>query len=231
MSLEKDLHAAMEEAYWRGGREAGYWGNYFLRSVRKNGGLETARRMLRPRRGQAVQKGLQALIDSGRPDLSVEALVLEPRFAPLFAAEELAEARRRLGDLFPRHAFRRRVPPEANFPEVLSKRRTYEEGAVSRVLVNRYERDPRARRACLRKHGMRCVCCGLDFEERYGTIGKGFIHVHHKKPLATSSRVYRLDPEKDLVPVCPNCHAMLHTSDPPLSVEELKVEISRAAGR
>jgi 5-methylcytosine-specific restriction protein A len=62
----------------------------------------------------------------------------------------------------------------------------------------------------------------MSFEECYGEIGKGFIHVHHKKPLAACRGSYQLDPEKDLVPVCPNCHAMLHTSDPPLSVEELK---------
>ena len=59
------------------------------------------------------------------------------------------------------------------------------------------------------------------FERRYGPIGKGFIHVHHKKPIA-AREVYRLDPVNDLVPVCPNCHSMLHTYDPPLLVEQLK---------
>ena len=46
-----------------------------------------------------------------------------------------------------------------------------------RVEVNRYERDPRARSACLAHYGTRCVVCGLDFAERYGQIGQGFIHV------------------------------------------------------
>jgi predicted HNH restriction endonuclease len=32
--------------------------------------------------------------------------------------------------------------------------------------------------------------------------------------------------EKDLIPVCPNFHAMLHTSSPPVSVEELKKKIN-----
>jgi 5-methylcytosine-specific restriction protein A len=64
--------------------------------------------------------------------------------------------------------------------------------------------------------------CGLDFEERYGEIGRGFIHVHHTMTLAFRRGDYDVDHEKDLAPVCPNCHAMLHTSDPPLSVPELK---------
>jgi hypothetical protein len=57
ISLKKELHAALVEAYRKAGHEAGYWGNYFLRSVRKNGGLEAARRMLRRRSGDFVQKG------------------------------------------------------------------------------------------------------------------------------------------------------------------------------
>ena len=73
-------------------------------------------------------------------------------------------------------------------------------------------------------------CLYMSFEETYGEIGKGFIHVHHKKPLATTRKDYVIDPVKDLVPVCPNCHAMLHTSDPPLSVDELKSLIMRKNG-
>jgi len=69
----------------------------------------------------------------------------------------------------------------------------------------------------------------MSFEQRYGPIGKGFIHVHHKKPLA-SREVYNLDPVEDLVPVCPNCHAMLHTYDPPLTVDELKKAMQKGTG-
>jgi len=52
--------------------------------------------------------------------------------------------------------------------------------------------------------------------------GKQFIHVHHRKPLAGRRSDYKVNPTKDIVPVCPNCHAMLHTSNPPLGIEELK---------
>jgi len=63
----------------------------------------------------------------------------------------------------------------------------------------------------------------MSFEEQYGDIGKGFIHVHHKKPLAAIRSEYSINPKIDLIPVCPNCHAMLHSSNPPLSVEKLKM--------
>jgi 5-methylcytosine-specific restriction protein A len=64
--------------------------------------------------------------------------------------------------------------------------------------------------------------CGLDFGERYGALGEGFIHVHHLTELASIGREYEVDPVRDLRPVCPNCHAMLHRTDPALSPEELR---------
>lgn len=211
----------MLNMYQRAGREAGYWGNYFVRSVKTNGGLATAKRMLLPLKTSGITAGLQALVDAGRPDLSLEAVVLQNRFAPLFTPQELREAQRRLNKYFktPR---RKPVEPEKNFPDTLPNNHQYFEGGVRKIKVNAYERDSRARKACIHKYGLRCAACGLRFEERYGGIGKGFIHVHHKKPLAIRRRKYKLDPLKDLIPVCPNCHSMLHTSDPPLSIQELK---------
>lgn len=100
---------------------------------------------------------------------------------------------------------------------------TYIEGAVKQILVNAYERDQNARRACLANYGPSCAVCGFGFAEKYGVIGKGFIHIHHLKPLSEIGESYRLDPVRDLRPVCPNCHAMLHRQSPPFSIDELKV--------
>lgn len=86
----------------------------------------------------------------------------------------------------------------------------YIEGALKEIKVNAYERDRKARKACIDFHGTDCKVCGLDFGNRYGEIGLGFIHVHHIVPLASIGKEYTVDPLKDLVPVCPNCHAMLH---------------------
>ena len=105
------------------------------------------------------------------------------------------------------------------------------EGAKARVVVNRYERSKWAREECLAHHGYACRACGLRFEERYGEIGRGFIHVHHITPLSqvADDSDYKLNPVEDLVPVCPNCHAMLHSpGSETLTLTELKDRIRQA---
>lgn len=98
----------------------------------------------------------------------------------------------------------------------------FEEGAMGQVTRVQRERDPRARAACLRKckKPYRCVVCDLCFEERYGSRGKDFIHVHHVEPLGSTGLTVT-NAEKDLVPVCPNCHSMLHR-EPLMTPNELK---------
>lgn len=103
--------------------------------------------------------------------------------------------------------------------------RGYREGSVHRVEVNLYERDPAARQACLRHYGLACAVCGLLFEERYGDLGADYIHVHHLVPVSEIGDSYEVDPVRDLRPICPNCHAMVHRRDPPLTVEELRMQL------
>ncbi|MGE4371250.1 MAG: HNH endonuclease, partial [Burkholderiaceae bacterium] len=110
----------------------------------------------------------------------------------------------------------------AELPEEVSTPELFIEGATRTVSVNAYERNPHARKACLRAHGHACVVCGFDFGVTYGELGQGYIHVHHLKQLADIGESYELDPVVDLRPVCPNCHAMLHRQRPPLSIEELR---------
>lgn len=99
------------------------------------------------------------------------------------------------------------------------------EGAATCVLVNRYERSLQARRRCIEHYGTACRVCGLDFASRYGPIGAGFIHVHHLRALSSMGVSRRVDPVKDLRPVCPNCHAMLHTRTPPYTIRELRAMV------
>ena len=96
------------------------------------------------------------------------------------------------------------------------------EGGARNRIVTLYERNPKARIDCIRHHGTICSVCGLSFEDQYGMIGKGFINVHHIKPISEIKREYIIDPIKDLRPVCPNCHAMLHRRIPAYSIDELK---------
>ncbi|XXD11452.1 HNH endonuclease [Klebsiella sp. R445] len=108
------------------------------------------------------------------------------------------------------------------FPDEWLSTADFVEGAAIQVLVNRYERDRRAREAAIRYHGCACKVCGLDMEKQYGNIGKGFIHVHHLVPLSAIKQDYQLNPNTDLIPVCPNCHAMLHRTHPPLTPQALQ---------
>ena len=86
------------------------------------------------------------------------------------------------------------------------------EGFAKKIWVNAYERNKKNRDDAIKAYGNKYCCeiCGFNFEEVYGNIGKNFIHVHHIMPLSTIRKNYKINPAKDLVPVCPNCHAMLH---------------------
>ena len=100
---------------------------------------------------------------------------------------------------------------------------TYPQDAVARVLVNRYEWDEEARRACLARHGTSCAACGFSFELTYGEAGADFIQVHHIVPVAQLGSGYQLDPITDLVPLCANCHAVAHLgAGTPRTVAELR---------
>lgn len=113
-----------------------------------------------------------------------------------------------------------------NFFEIASPARKHEalvEGNIVELTLTSYERDPAARNACLEHFSARCMVCKMDFGERYGELGKGFIHIHHIMPLSQIREVHVVDPIRDLVPVCPNCHAMLHIrKGKPLSINELQ---------
>lgn len=109
--------------------------------------------------------------------------------------------------------------------EIFFDKTSYTEGASKQVLVNQYERDPKARSACIRHWGCACFVCGFDFGKTYGDMGEGFIHVHHLTDIAAIGCEYEVDPYRDLRPVCPNCHAMLHTQRPALDIDALRSKL------
>ena len=96
------------------------------------------------------------------------------------------------------------------------------EGNSKTVQVNIYERNPKARAECIEHFGLSCRVCEFNFEKTFGEIGQGFIHVHHLKEISTLGKEYVINPKTDLVPVCPNCHSMLHKKRPAYKILELK---------
>lgn len=98
----------------------------------------------------------------------------------------------------------------------------YSEGKTKKVTVNSYERNNHARNECIKHFGMICQVCQFNFQEKFGILGVDFIHVHHKIDIASIGNEYLVNPLTDLIPVCPNCHSMLHKKTPSYSIEELK---------
>ncbi len=86
-----------------------------------------------------------------------------------------------------------------------------------------YERNRKLRNQAIAIHGTACAGCGFNFESVYGEIAKGFIHIHHTKPLSEEGKEHHVDPQTDLVPLCPNCHSVVHLQKTKtLSLDELK---------
>ncbi|NEU30143.1 hypothetical protein GN156_05030 [bacterium LRH843] len=97
------------------------------------------------------------------------------------------------------------------------------EGSKKTYLVNKYERNPKNRLKAIQIHGLNCFVCDFNFEEAYGENGKDFIEVHHVVPLSTLEEEIEIDPEKDMIPLCANCHRMIHRRrDEVLTIDELK---------
>ena len=97
------------------------------------------------------------------------------------------------------------------------------EGGVREYFGKRYERNPINRRNAILHHGLTCKVCGFNFEAMYGDRGREYIEVHHVKPISTFDQKQEVDPIKDMVTVCSNCHRMMHRrADQVLSVEQLK---------
>ncbi|WP_419887599.1 EVE domain-containing protein [Neobacillus niacini] len=99
----------------------------------------------------------------------------------------------------------------------------YKDGELKHYYGNRYERKAKNRLKAIEIHGTTCTVCNFNFEDIYGDHGKDFIEIHHIKPLSTLGVATEIDPSTDLVPVCSNCHRMLHRNrDNVLTVDDLR---------
>ena len=117
----------------------------------------------------------------------------------------------------------KKQPPANYYPD----ERHMREGARKQVSVNKYERSATARQRCVQEYGERCCVCGFSFRKTYG-MDQELIHVHHVRPLSTVGD-RRPDPVRDLRPVCPNCHAVIHSrkGNRPFCIEEVQAFLER----
>ncbi|MFK5709842.1 EVE domain-containing protein [Lysinibacillus boronitolerans] len=327
--LINELHRAMLKIYDES-KAIGYTPSKFRQMVANEGGLQTAKKLIGSKQ---LSDGFAELAQLGRLDLTVEALVLQNKYRPLFSNEELAIARNRLEQLeyeiknvsnddyqLPsldsngrvreynyysdelkakvlyehlinsqthrwmdinilgrtgntngrdsanilyylgiradyRGAFKNKSVYDVigilqskgvEYAEIVRLLKVYSkskelyeivkldieaqqieegngiEGTKKKYLVNKYERDPKNRKKAIEIHGLKCRACKFNFQEVYGERGIDFIEIHHIKPLSELEEAKEINPKTDLVPLCANCHRMVHRRiDDVLSVEEL----------
>lgn len=103
------------------------------------------------------------------------------------------------------------------------------EGAKKSGVFTVYERSKKNRSICLAVQGYDCKVCGLNMEEKYGSLGSSYIHVHHLQPVSRMTSPRAVNPLTELIPVCPNCHYMMHQTDPPVTPAELRMQVVKEA--
>jgi hypothetical protein len=133
---------------------------------------------------------------------------------------------------FPAHFDSPTQPKQNSAPPLLSTEETdkdgeFYEGSIRRISVEVRERDAAARKACIAHYKARCFICKFDFGQFYGPEADSFIHVHHREMLSRSTSKRKVDPINDLVPLCPNCHSVVHLRKDAYEVEEVKAMVAR----
>jgi hypothetical protein len=102
----------------------------------------------------------------------------------------------------------------------------FAEGERSRRESSFFRRNPRLREEAIKRFGVRCIACRFDFEEQYGSAGKGYIEIHHLNPLAerrdAAAGAPIMTTLEDVVPVCANCHRVIHRRRPAMSIADVK---------
>lgn len=101
----------------------------------------------------------------------------------------------------------------------------YDESKKYVSSFSQMRRSKEARDKCIELKGCYCNICGFDFQKIYGDLGKDYIEVHHIisiDNLINAIDYEGTDPKKDLIPLCSNCHSMIHREKPPYSPDEIK---------
>jgi 5-methylcytosine-specific restriction protein A len=97
------------------------------------------------------------------------------------------------------------------------------------VYHRKIERNGTAAKNAKKFHGYSCQACDLNFGERYGEIGEGFIEAHHLKPIATLEEgvPVKYDLASEFAVLCANCHRMIHRTKDPSDLQGFKERFSK----
>jgi 5-methylcytosine-specific restriction endonuclease McrA len=111
------------------------------------------------------------------------------------------------------------------------------EGTRRKGNVQMYERSKKLRDIAINHYihngHIQCCICSFDFFVQYGEWGKGYIEIHHLKPICRyedeESNMFIERALQNVVPVCSNCHRMIHREkNAPMPIEDLKHLVQRA---
>lgn len=119
-------------------------------------------------------------------------------------------------------------PTVQDMLEIREDEQAYSEGQIVSRTIKQRRRSRTlvkdAKQRFLDRHGrLFCEACGFDFGDFYGM---DYIEAHHTRAIAD----YDEDDEtlvEDLAMLCANCHRMIHSKTPPLTIEELKKRINQ----
>jgi hypothetical protein len=144
---------------------------------------------------------------------------------PIQAIREISEAdaKRLLKAAGSIHSFSAKSSKSA---DDISRETSFLEGEKRASVTT--SRNSKLRVAAKKKWGVKCYCCGFEFEQFYGSLAKGAGIVHHLQPFTIAEEGQRKATVDDVRVVCANCHYVLHLTDPPMSVDDLRKLVSES---
>jgi len=84
-----------------------------------------------------------------------------------------------------------------------------------------FRRNPNLRNEVLKKYGYTCDVCKVDFELKYGEIGRSMVEVHHEKEFSDYKDEHEIKID-DCKVVCANDHNGIHSKKPCYTIEEIE---------
>lgn len=84
------------------------------------------------------------------------------------------------------------------------------------------------KKECLEYYGAICEICGFDYGYTYGEAFESKIDIHHVQGGREEELSPNTDPVQDLIPICHNCHLIIHSKTPSYTVDEMRVMLKNA---
>lgn len=78
------------------------------------------------------------------------------------------------------------------------------------------------KKECIDYYGAICDICGFDFGYTYGEAFEQCIDVHNQNSVEGEEILPTTHPTEDLIPICHNCHHIIHSTVPAISVEKMR---------